>query len=69
MMLSHLFGIEPAPDPRPEHDPDGQFWRGYPYMIDLFLGLLKTIPNDLYETSAMDGGSLLQSFFRISLPL
>ena len=30
-------------------------WLGYPYMMILCMGLLKAIPEDLYEASAMDG--------------
>ncbi len=44
-------------------------WLGYPYMMILCMGLLKAIPDDLYEASAMDGGSIPQNFFKITLPL
>lgn len=44
-------------------------WLGYPYMMILGMGLLKAIPDDLYEASAMDGATPLQNFFRITLPL
>ncbi len=44
-------------------------WLGYPYMMILCMGLLKSIPDDLYEASAMDGSNPLQNFFKITLPL
>ncbi|MGL5285520.1 MAG: maltose ABC transporter permease MalF [Aeromonas sp.] len=44
-------------------------WLGYPYMMILCMGLLKAIPEDLYEASAMDGAGPLQNFFKITVPL
>lgn len=44
-------------------------WLGYPYMIILCMGMLKSIPEDLYEASAMDGAGPLQNFFKITVPL
>lgn len=44
-------------------------WLGYPYMVILCMGLLKSIPEDLYEASAMDGAGPLQNFFKITVPL
>lgn len=44
-------------------------WLGYPYMMILCMGLLKAIPDDLYEASALDGATPTQNFFRITLPL
>jgi maltose/maltodextrin transport system permease protein len=44
-------------------------WLGYPYMMILCMGLLKSIPEDLYEASAMDGSSFIDNFFSITLPL
>lgn len=44
-------------------------WLGYPYMMILAMGLLKAIPDDLYEASAMDGAGPLDNFFRITLPM
>ena len=35
----------------------------------LCMGLLKAIPDDLYEASAMDGAGPFQNFFKITLPL
>ncbi|PHM64785.1 sugar ABC transporter permease [Xenorhabdus stockiae] len=44
-------------------------WLGYPYMMILCMGLLKAIPDDLYEASAMDGAGPLQNFRYITFPL
>ncbi|MGY3942530.1 maltose ABC transporter permease MalF [Aeromonas tecta] len=44
-------------------------WLGYPYMMILCMGLLKSIPEDLYEASAMDGAGPVQNFFKITVPL
>ncbi|MGK9173599.1 maltose ABC transporter permease MalF [Yokenella regensburgei] len=73
MMLSALFGIKPAwfSDPTTARSMIVivNTWLGYPYMMILCMGLLKAIPDDLYEASAMDGASALQNFFRITFPL
>jgi len=44
-------------------------WLGYPYMMILCMGLLKAIPDTLYEASAMDGAGPIQNFFKITVPL
>lgn len=44
-------------------------WLGYPYIMILCMGLLKAIPQDLYEASAMDGASSWQNFSKITFPL
>ncbi|AGN86705.1 MULTISPECIES: maltose ABC transporter permease MalF [Enterobacteriaceae] len=73
MMLSALFGIKPAwfSDPTTARSMIVivNTWLGYPYMMILCMGLLKAIPDDLYEASAMDGAGPLQNFFRITFPL
>ncbi|WP_145561846.1 maltose ABC transporter permease MalF [Yersinia aldovae] len=73
LMLSHLFGIKPAwfSDPITAKSMIliVNTWLGYPYMMILCMGLLKAIPEDLYEASAMDGAGPFQNFFRITLPL
>lgn len=73
MMLSALFGIKPAwfSDPTTARAMIVivNTWLGYPYMMILCMGLLKAIPDDLYEASAMDGAGPLQNFFKITLPL
>lgn len=44
-------------------------WLGYPYMMILSMGLLKSIPEELYEASAMDGAGPINNFFHITLPM
>lgn len=44
-------------------------WLGYPYMMILCMGILKAIPQDLYEASAMDGANTVQNFTKITAPL
>ncbi|OBT09470.1 maltose transporter [Vibrio sp. UCD-FRSSP16_10] len=44
-------------------------WLGFPYMMILCMGLLKAIPDDLYEASAIDGAGPLKNFFHITVPL
>ena len=44
-------------------------WLGYPYMMILCIGLLKSIPDDLYEASAIDGATPWQNLSRITIPL
>ena len=44
-------------------------WLGYPYMMILCMGLLKSIPDDLYEASAMDGAGPWINFKNITFPL
>ncbi len=44
-------------------------WLGYPYMMVLSMGLIKAIPADLYEASAIAGAGPLTNFFKITVPL
>ncbi|MBL0086723.1 MAG: maltose ABC transporter permease MalF [Ideonella sp.] len=44
-------------------------WLGYPYIMVLCTGLIKAIPADLYEASAIVGAKPLTNFFRITAPL
>lgn len=44
-------------------------WLGFPYMMVVSMGLIKAIPPDLYEASAIAGSGPLTNFFRITLPL
>jgi len=44
-------------------------WLGYPYVMVLCTGLIKAIPVDLYEASALVGAGPLTNFFRITAPL
>lgn len=73
VMLNALFGFKPAwfSDPTLARTMLVMVntWLGYPYMMILCMGLLKAIPDDLYEASAMDGAGPMQNFFLITLPL
>jgi trehalose/maltose transport system permease protein len=40
-----------------------------PYMALLLLAGLQTIPGDLYEAGAVDGATVMQRFWNITLPL
>jgi maltose/maltodextrin transport system permease protein len=44
-------------------------WLGFPYMMVICMGLIKAIPADLYEASAVAGAGPMTNFFRITLPL
>jgi maltose/maltodextrin transport system permease protein len=44
-------------------------WLGFPYMMVVCMGLIKAIPADLYEASAIAGAGPLTNFFKITLPL
>ena len=44
-------------------------WLGYPYIMILCSGLLKAIPADLYEASAIVGAGPWTNFRRITAPL
>ncbi len=44
-------------------------WLGYPYIMVLCTGLIKAIPADLYEATAIEGAGPLTNFFKITAPL
>jgi maltose/maltodextrin transport system permease protein len=44
-------------------------WLGYPYIMVLCTGLIKAIPGDLYEASAIAGARPLVNFWKITAPL
>jgi maltose/maltodextrin transport system permease protein len=44
-------------------------WLGYPYIMILCTGLIKSIPADLYEASAIAGAKPMTNFFSITAPL
>ncbi len=73
LLLGQLFGIKPAwfDDPTLARTMllIVNTWLGYPYMMILCMGLLKAIPSDLYEASAMDGSNFVRDFFSITVPL
>ncbi len=73
MLLEGLFGISPAwfGDPAMARTMVliVNTWLGFPYMMILCMGLLKAIPDDLYEASAIDGANAFKNFFNITVPL
>ncbi|TAA48313.1 maltose ABC transporter permease MalF [Corallincola spongiicola] len=73
MVLEALFGIKPdwytTPSLARSMILIVNTWLGYPYMMILSMGLLKSIPEDLYEASAMDGAGPISNFFNITVPL
>ncbi len=73
MFLEAMFGIKPAwfSDPVMARMMVVivNTWLGFPYMMILCMGLLKSIPEDLYEASAIDGAGPIQNFFNITLPM
>ena len=44
-------------------------WLGYPYIMVLCMGLIQSIPGDLYEAAAVAGVGPWQTFRRITAPL
>lgn len=44
-------------------------WHGYGYSMLILLAGLKTIPGDLYESARIDGATVWQQFWSITLPL
>ena len=73
LILDALFGVRPAwfsdPTLAKVMLVIVNIWLGYPYMMVLCLGLIKAIPSDLYEASAVAGAGPLTNFFKITLPL
>ncbi|GLQ75775.1 maltose ABC transporter permease MalF [Vibrio penaeicida] len=73
MVLNALFGISPTWFSDPILAKTMVLvvntWLGFPYMMILCMGLLKAIPNDLYEASAIDGAGPIKNFVHITLPL
>lgn len=73
LILHALFGIKPAWFSDPTLAKIMllivNVWLGYPYMMVVCMGLIKAIPADLYEASAVAGAGPLVNFFRITLPL
>jgi maltose/maltodextrin transport system permease protein len=73
LILHGLFGIRPAwfSDPLLAKTMllIVNVWLGFPYMMVLCTGLIKSIPADLYEASAVVGAGPWVNFRRITLPL
>ncbi|PZP29421.1 MAG: maltose ABC transporter permease MalF [Roseateles depolymerans] len=72
-ILDALFGVKPAwfADPNLARAMllIVNVWLGYPYIMILCSGLLKAIPADLYEASALAGAGPVTNFLRITAPL
>ena len=72
-LLNSLFGVRPAwfADPLLAKAMllIVNTWLGFPYFMILCAGLIKTIPADLYEASAIAGARPLDNFFKITVPL
>ena len=72
-ILDALFGIRPAWFADPTLAKTMilivNTWLGYPYIMILCTGLIKAIPADLYEASAIAGAKPLTNFFKITVPL
>lgn len=43
-------------------------WRGFPFVMIIFLAGLQSIPTELYEAAAIDGGDTLQRFRHVTVP-
>ncbi|MUK69077.1 maltose ABC transporter permease MalF [Aliivibrio fischeri] len=73
MLLDSMFGIQPNwfsdPFTAKVMVLIVNTWLGFPYMMILCMGLLKSIPEDLYEASAIDGAGPLQNFLKITVPM
>ncbi len=73
MVLEAMFGLSPAwfSDPLMAKIMivAVNTWLGFPYMMILCMGLLKAIPDDLYEASAIDGANFIDNFKKITMPL
>ncbi len=73
LVLSALFGIKPTWFSDPFLAKSMVLivntWLGFPYMMIVCMGLIKAIPQDLYEASAVAGAGPLTNFFRITMPL
>jgi len=44
-------------------------WASFGYYTVLFLAGLQNIPEEIYESAAIDGANSIQTFFRVTLPL
>ena len=73
LVLSALFGIKPTWFSDPFLAKTMilivNTWLGFPYMMVVCMGLIKAIPADLYEASAVAGAGPITNFFRITMPL
>ncbi|WP_081965936.1 sugar ABC transporter permease [Paenibacillus sp. FSL H7-0357] len=44
-------------------------WRGWPFLMVIFLAGLQTIPDDIYEAATIDGASKFRQFWNMTLPM
>jgi maltose/maltodextrin transport system permease protein len=72
-ILDSLFGVRPAWFANPLLAKTMLLivntWLGFPYFMILSAGLIKAIPSDLYEASALAGAKPLDNCFKITAPL
>jgi len=73
MLLSAFFGLKPGWFTNPFLAKAMilivNTWLGFPYMMVVSMGLIKAIPADLYEASAVAGAGPITNFFKITVPL
>jgi maltose/maltodextrin transport system permease protein len=73
LVLHALFGVKPAWFSDPFLAKTMilivNTWLGFPYMMIVCMGLIKSIPADLYEASAVAGAGPITNFTQITLPL
>jgi maltose/maltodextrin transport system permease protein len=73
LMLESLFGVRPSwfSDPMLARLMVlvVNTWLAYPYMMILCMGLIKAVPPELYEASAVEGAGPVDTFRRITFPL
>jgi len=72
-VLEVLFNLSPAWNSDPNLSRTmiliANLFMGYPYMFILSLGMLQSIPKDLYEASSLEGAGPITNFFKITFPL
>ncbi len=44
-------------------------WLGFPHMMIVCTGILQSVPDTIYEASAIDGSNAIHDFFKLTLPL
>ncbi|MBZ0294637.1 MAG: sugar ABC transporter permease [Anaerolineae bacterium] len=44
------------------------FWRGFPFWVISFLAAMQNVPQELYESAALDGANAWQRFRNVTLP-
>lgn len=73
MILDQLFGIKPEwfadPTLAKAMILMVNTWLGFPYMMIVCTGILQSVPDSIYEASAIDGSNAVTDFFRLTLPL